>query len=465
MNDAIRSTVAAGSLVLGCAGVFGGISLRNRVDLDGVNLTASVNNPVLSTWVASRDSSDVSIPASDYYSQMVSLLKQYYVEPITNDQKLATGSVRGMISSLGDPRSLFLDPAEFQAFKDRQIGIYQGIGVDLTLELNGAKGKSTQLGLQPEDAEEAMARLSRIPRLVVAAVVPGGPADRAGVHVGDQVADIDGHWVVNEALRDKFRDQLHLYVEKKITYAQIAPLRRELRKKAERALLPMRAGEKLMVGKEGTVTVTWERNGSTRTTKLAETVTHMPGFAVNGDVIRLPITTTAINQLIGAIKGKTSVTIDLRNDPEGDYSAVEDAIKALAPSGNYGEFVTSRHEGPTPLVVKSGNSSPPKITLLVDRSTNGPAAIVASALSSHGRAVLKGSEMGGDLALRQAVELSDGSGYTLVTGEYQARSSKPGLVAKAETTKALAIDAPLPPIKTLAEHESASARGQQRKGR
>jgi carboxyl-terminal processing protease len=438
MRDAVRSIVAAGGVVLGCGAVFGGIALRSRVDFAGTDLTASNRNTVLSTWVASRDNSVVNVSAADYYAQMVDLLKQYYVEQITNDQKLATGSVRGMISSLNDPRSTFLDPSQFRALLDRQRGIYQGIGADLTLELAGYKGKGLslrtphELDAPPEDAQDAAERLPRVPRLIVSAVVPGGPADRAGVRIGDQVTDIDGHWVVDESLLNKFRTEQRLFTEKKIKFSDIAPLQRELRKKIERDLLPMPAAQRLLIGKEGSVTVSWARNGTARTTKIDKGISRMPGFAQSAGVVRLSMTEDSVKQLTGAIKGRSAITIDLRDEPEGEYDVIQEALQALAPSGNYGEFVTSRREPSAPLLVSSGNPNPPKITLLVDRSTDGPAAILASALSSHGRAILKGSEMGGDLTVRQTVQLADGSGYTLVTGEYQSKASKPSLVAAAE---------------------------------
>jgi hypothetical protein len=72
------------------------------------------------------------------------------------------------------------------------------------------------------------------------------------------------------------------------------------------------------------------------------------------------------------------------------------------------------------LTIENGNASAPKITFVVDRTTRGPAEIIAVALSSHGRAVLSGSLTGGDLSIRQVVSLPDGSGYELVTGDYTA---------------------------------------------
>ncbi len=430
MNDRFRSFFAAGGVVVGCASVYGGLMMRSRVDLDGSTLTASASNSVMSTWVASRDE-DVNVPALDYYGRMVGLLKEYYVEPIKDDEKLASGSVRGMVTSLGDPRSLFMDRKVFRAYVDRQNGIYEGVGADFYLDVGGPRGKSAQSGLEPppESTEEAVARLPQVPKLVVGAVAPGGPADRAGVRPGDVVTDIDGHWVVDEGLLGRFRVAQRLFLKRKITFSQIAPLQKELRHKIQRALLPVRAAERLEVGTEGPISVTWTRNGVTRTTRITKEKCRMAGFGLWADSIRLPMTDAAAEQLPRAIAGKRMVTIDLRNDPVGSFGAAIKCLQALAPSGAYGEFITNRHEPASPLLVSSGNPAPPKITLLVDRTTRGPAEILALALSSRGKAVLKGSEMGGDLNVLQTVELPDGTGYSLVTSEYRAANEKKALVA------------------------------------
>jgi len=147
-------------------------------------------------------------------------------------------------------------------------------------------------------------------------------------------------------------------------------------------------------------------------------------------VIRLPMTDAAADDLETAIKGRREVTIDLRNDPEGSFQAAVKCLQDLAPSGTYGEFVTNRQESPSPLVVTDGNAHPPKITLLVDRTTRGPAEILADALSGHGKAVLKGSEPGGDREVLQTVELGDGTGYSLVTSAFEVTNPKKNLMAR-----------------------------------
>jgi|GEM_PF-577163 len=432
MNEVHKSWLTAGGIAVSLLAIYGGSRLRDSVDMKGVILVDR-RNPQISSWVASRDPK-TDIPATEYYSQMVGLLKQYYVEPIKDDQKLAVGAVRGMVASLGDPQSLFMDANEFHAYMNRQKGIYEGIGVDLYLQPYSstvvaknkaarapgelAKSNSSVNVAQPQDAEEAVA-VMKIPRVVVGGVVPGSPADRAGVKVGDYISDIDGHWVIDQGLIEKFRHMQQLFNEKKINYSQIEPFQKDIRAKTERALLPVKAMDRLEIGAGGQVQLTWTHDGQEKSATVDKAATKMPGFSDENGVIRLPITTAAAESLPAALAGKSAVTIDLRNSPGGDYEVVPDLMADLAPAGTYGSVEADHNDFPAPFAITKGASHAPKVTFLVDDTTRGPAELLAISLSSHGKATLSGSLTGGDLALKQVVSLPDGSGYTLVTGKYR----------------------------------------------
>jgi carboxyl-terminal processing protease len=445
MKEGLRSVFTAAGISAGCLCIWWGSNLRDRLDVGSSTLTASSSNRVLSGLVASRDN-QTNVPAGDYYSQMVALLKQYYVEPIKDDDKLANGSVRGMIASLGDSESMYMDPDDFHAYINREKGTYEGIGVELALIEHGKKEPDSH-GVEPppEDAEEAVATMSRFPTVKVVGVVPGGPADKAGVKVGDVVADIDGHWVVEDSLLEKFKKARDDFNAKKITYAQIEPLQKELRDKTERALLPAKTLAKLMVGKSGSVKVTWTRDGVSRDTTIQKAVSAMPGFS-NENPIVLPMTDAGASALKDAIANHPSITIDLRNDPAGSFSAMLSCLEILARSGKYGEIVNRRSEEPTVVSVKDGNPKPPKIQLLVGSSTHGPAAILALALSSHGKANLEGTLSTAEVPIQQDVELPGGAGYNLHVGEYRTADPKTESVKRGSVAYRSAQTKPTPKV-------------------
>lgn len=421
MNDTYKSLVATAGVVTALGAVVLGASRRQQVDLGG--------GPVLSLegLVASRDS-QVNVPATDYFRDISARLKQEYVEPVDDDMKLATGAVRGMVASLADTKSLFLDKDAFRAFLNARQGQYEGIGVDLVLQVPNRKSNVSRDALQPAPVEDGKvvpptlggdADTPVTPRLTVSSVVPGSPAEKAGVKPGDVVDTVDGHWVYSSEPLIQFQKARQAFQAKKISLSQINALRNKLRAKYEKVILPLRAKDKLALGTSGDVNIVWSRNGTLRTTSISKGISTRPEFSTAGDTLLLPVHPGDAEKLTAAVAGKSAVTLDLRGSMYGDFNEMKKCLAVLAPAGDYGNIVNGRKTGNTPLKISSGNSKPPKMTLLVDGSTRGAAEILALALSSKGLAKLSGAETGGDRTVYEIVKLPDGTGYTLAVGDYQ----------------------------------------------
>jgi carboxyl-terminal processing protease len=133
------------------------------------------------------------------------------------------------------------------------------------------------------------------------------------------------------------------------------------------------------------------------------------------------------------MKGKSSVTLDLRNNVLGDMETMHQCLGILAPSGTYGYFKNERKAAaPVQLTLSKGNQTPPKIKLIVDQSTRDAAEIFALALQSKGIATLSGAGMGNSRKLKEVVQLPDGSGYTLNLGTFTPGKPPVTKVAKAK---------------------------------
>lgn len=85
--------------------------------------------------------------------------------PAPDASTLYFGAARGMLDSLGDPYTRFMDPRAFDEFRQDQKGYFFGIGILIDL-----KDK----------------------RLIVVQPIPGTPAARAGLRAGDRINMIDG---------------------------------------------------------------------------------------------------------------------------------------------------------------------------------------------------------------------------------------------------------------------------------
>lgn len=93
------------------------------------------------------------------------LVHDHYIDQPVNDELMMQGAIRGMMESLGDQHSSYMDPDQYRQANMPLEGSYEGIGawVDSTREY-----------------------------LTILSPMPGSPAEKAGLQPGDQVIAVDG---------------------------------------------------------------------------------------------------------------------------------------------------------------------------------------------------------------------------------------------------------------------------------
>lgn len=414
-NPNPKQVVKTALLILGlAASVSAGIIVRNRMDQRGMTTDLEkVDGLFASSHADSKD-----IPLIPYYEQVEQILKEQYVEPISDEQKLASGAIRGMVNSLGDPHSRYFDAKEFTAFENIQTqGKYEGIGASLILNYNGHADAADD----PTGMIESTGMLT-IPRLEVATVVPGGPADKAGIKPGDIIDSVDNHWVINPIVLEKYRKLSASSTDQNTP--ELVQMRKDLRKKSDGAILPTRAWSRLVLGTSGTTNLTiFHGDGNAVPVQVGKAVAADPGNSVEADGhLRLWFNEQAPEFLKSHLAG--SLTLDLRNVCGGDLASMKKCLELLAPAGTYGTFKVGHSKANEPLSIEAGADKPATVTILTNKGTRGVAQIFALALSSHGIAKLEGEPMAHDRE-RQAIEkLPDGSGFCLATGEFVAEGAK-----------------------------------------
>jgi carboxyl-terminal processing protease len=99
----------------------------------------------------------------DYFHQVYQTIKTNFVE-VPNNKNIFYGSIRGMISSLNDPYSRFLDEDAYLSLKEDTTGEFVGIGVEVTMK----------------DGE-----------IVVISPIEDTPAMKAGIRSEDLIVKID----------------------------------------------------------------------------------------------------------------------------------------------------------------------------------------------------------------------------------------------------------------------------------
>jgi carboxyl-terminal processing protease len=107
------------------------------------------------------------------------IIHQQYVDQPVDNTTLMQGAINGMMQSLGDPHSTYMDPQVYKDATSQLQGSYAGIGA--YVDTNGTL-------------------------LTITKPMPDSPAEKAGLQAGDQVIAVDGQDVTSlppEAVRQK----------------------------------------------------------------------------------------------------------------------------------------------------------------------------------------------------------------------------------------------------------------------
>lgn len=93
-------------------------------------------------------------------------LKGKYVEKDKlNDKIMFYGAIKGLVESIGDPYTVFMEPKEAKEFSDDLAGTFEGIGAEI--------GEKDDI-------------------ITIVAPLAGMPAEKAGLQAGDKIYAIDG---------------------------------------------------------------------------------------------------------------------------------------------------------------------------------------------------------------------------------------------------------------------------------
>jgi carboxyl-terminal processing protease len=162
---AAASVVLASSLCFGHMGQPG--FLQPPAAVASQPLTAEQKLAAEAWRVTDREYVDREFAGQDWFSVRQKMVKRKY-----EARDLAYDEIRVMLASLGDKYTRFLTPAAYDAVFATATGGVVGIGVELQSE-------PIQTG-KPQT------------RVLVNNVIPGGPADKAGIMPGDEILNADG---------------------------------------------------------------------------------------------------------------------------------------------------------------------------------------------------------------------------------------------------------------------------------
>lgn len=292
------------------------------------------------------------------------LLAKSYGNP-----KEAYEAIRGMLGTLNDPYTRFLDPREFKEMQIDTSGELSGVGIQLSLD---------------KDSKE----------LVVISPIEGSPASRAGVQPKDVIVSIDGKATKGMSTEDAV---------------------------------------KLIRGKAGTnVNLVLRRKGQNVNVALVRelielhAVNHQVNITPDGvkvGYVRLKqFNANASKDMRTALKdledqGVQGYVLDLRSNPGGLLIASVDIARQLL---NEGVIVSTKtRDGIQDIKRATGRAITSKpLVVLVNEGSASASEILSGALQENNRAVLVGQKTFGKGLVQSVRGLSDGSGMTVTIAKY-----------------------------------------------
>ncbi len=116
-------------------------------------------------------------PVSEYKEALDLIKNNYYGDPVDakKTKQLTYSAVRGMLYSLHDPFTSFLDPDEWREMQEFTTGSFEGIGALLELQDGAVK---------------------------IVEPIENSPAERAGIKPDDVIVRVDGKPVIGKDLTD-----------------------------------------------------------------------------------------------------------------------------------------------------------------------------------------------------------------------------------------------------------------------
>lgn len=138
----------------------------------GVVLPQIFTSPFSNLSTSNNQISSAGFLDVSYLQEVYSKIQQSYIGDIPSKEDLTYGAVKGLVESLGNEYNSFLDPEESAQYLDSRSPDIEGIGV--TLKFN-------------TEATE------------VETVLPGYPAEKAGLKVGDVIIKVDGTDMIGES--------------------------------------------------------------------------------------------------------------------------------------------------------------------------------------------------------------------------------------------------------------------------
>ncbi len=297
------------------------------------------------------------------------ILEKKYIEKEKLDpQKMYYGAIKGMVASIDDPYTFFLDPDENKQSKNDLQGKFEGIGAQLGLKNN---------------------------RIIVIAPLKDSPAQKAGVKAGDFINAVDGQktngWTLAQAvskIRGSKGTKVKLALERNSKEFTVEIVRDQIN-------VP-------------SIELSYEKN-------LAILKINQFGENTNNEWDNVA------NEISNKWQAKKikGLILDLRDNPGGYLESSVYIASEFLPQGKLILKQESTINGSSDYKVnRDGKLLDIPLVILINKGSASASEILAGSLRDHKRAKLIGEKSFGKGSVQEAIDLPQGTGLHVTVAKW-----------------------------------------------
>lgn len=308
-------------------------------------------------------------PVQAKAAEVQEIIETYFIDDYDEDT-LADGAASGMVDATGDEWSYYLSADEVAAYEESMANAYVGVGITIT-----------------EDAEAGGMRVEE--------VAAGGPAEEAGIRVGDLLLAVEGEDVLTlgidgtrNLVRGEEGTRVNMHFSRNGTEYDVSVERRSIE-------TPVVTGELLDEN------IGYIKIGNFDERSAAETIAF-------------------VKDLIG--QGAEALLFDVRFNPGGYADELVKVLDYLLPEGDL--FRSVDYAGREEVDTSDASCVELPMAVLVNEDSYSAAEFFAAALQEYEWATIVGSQTYGKGNFQTAFYLSDGSMVNLSIGKYYTPGGK-----------------------------------------
>lgn len=321
-------------------------------------------------------------------------IESQYVQDVDED-KLIDGAISGMVRSLGDPHSIYLEPKLYSQLKAETSGSFGGIGVYMGFKDNGVQ---------------------------VLGVIPESPGEKVGLQAGDSILAVDSQPIeeidpaeVALKIRGEIGTNVELLIHREGEEDKIYTITREV-------INVKTVASKMLDDREGYIRIS---NFSENTGKEFK---------------------SALNEL--ERQGMQGLILDLRQNPGGVITSCVEIAQEIVPAGTIVSVI--KRDGEKEVYTSNLERAKFPIVVLIDQNSASASELLSGALQDTKAALIVGKKSYGKGSVQTVIPMFQDDGIKLTIAKYYTPNGRnidgTGILPDVEVE----LETPLPMTRELA---------------